>query len=108
MLNFTSLSYSTQTNTFFFPSAWISAALLPLPPKPQPALREKNPAHGRVTPLDFTRQVRQIDETRYESARWWRNLNRLMAVIGLFIIGAIVALIVVGVHQGWTIQSGGH
>jgi hypothetical protein len=43
-----------------------------------------------------------IDERRYNSAKWWRNLNRVMSIVGLLVIGAIVALAVVGVKQRWS------
>lgn len=43
-----------------------------------------------------------IDEARYHSARWWRNLNRGMSVVGILVIGAVIALIVLGVRQQWT------
>lgn len=33
-----------------------------------------------------------VDEARYENARWWRNLNRLMCIIGVLIIAAIVGI----------------
>ena len=33
-----------------------------------------------------------MDEAKYENARWWRNLNRLMIPVGVFIIAAIVSL----------------
>lgn len=39
--------------------------------------------------------------TLYNRAKWWRDLNRAMAVIGLFIIGAISVLIALGVQQRW-------
>ncbi|KAL8668449.1 MAG: hypothetical protein Q9168_006919 [Polycauliona sp. 1 TL-2023] len=40
-----------------------------------------------------------IDEARYENARWWRNLNRLMCIVGVLIIIAIIALAVVAVRM---------
>jgi hypothetical protein len=43
--------------------------------------------------------MQAIDQIRYNSARWWRNLNRIMSVVGLLIIGAIIALAVLGVQQ---------
>lgn len=32
-----------------------------------------------------------MDEAQYENARWWRNLNRLMMIAGVFVIAAIVS-----------------
>ncbi|KAI1151174.1 hypothetical protein F4825DRAFT_371204 [Nemania diffusa] len=92
---------------FIFPFAWMIAAFLPLPPKPQYDMqeREKSVAQFRVSENSgsepFYRRVAPIDDSRYQSARWWRNLNRYMSIIGLLIIGAVIALIVVGLNQGW-------
>ena len=33
----------------------------------------------------------ELEERRYQKARWWRTLNRFMCVAGLAIIGAIVS-----------------
>lgn len=73
------------------------AAFLPIPPNPT----HKSAADIESTHPAFRHQQQVFDETRYESARWWRNLNRVMSIIGLLIIGAVVALAVVGVRQGW-------
>lgn len=51
--------------------------------------------------LEAARQAQRADETRYNSALWWRNLNRGMSIVGLLVIGAAIALIVVGVRQKW-------
>ncbi|KAJ9165453.1 Serine-rich protein [Coniochaeta hoffmannii] len=89
---------------FVFPFAWMIAALLPLPTNPKYQMEEQNRNSGRFGHVNYEHQFRVFDETRYESAKWWRNLNRIMSVVGLLIIGAIVALAVVGVRQGWTLQ----
>jgi hypothetical protein len=34
----------------------------------------------------------ELEEKRYLKAKWWRNLNRVMCVAGLAIIGAVVSL----------------
>jgi hypothetical protein len=81
------------------------AAFLPLPVKPvssmvEQPMKNESKCHVDLTsepPLDF----RTSEETRYRSARWWRNLNRVMSVVGLLIIGAIIALIVIGVREQW-------
>ncbi|KAH8161199.1 hypothetical protein CIB48_g7041 [Xylaria polymorpha] len=92
---------------FIFPFAWMIAAVLPLPPKPQFDMQElgKSTAQFR-TPEDSRAEllygrVAPIDDSRYQSARWWRNLNRYMSILGLLILGAVAALIVVGLKQGW-------
>lgn len=88
---------------FIFPLAWMVAALLPLPPRPQSEMFEADTSQSRFGSVHpaFRYQQYLVDETRYESARWWRNLNRAMSVVGLLIIGAVVALAVVGVRQRW-------
>ena len=40
---------------------------------------------------DLEKTLCMIDEARYENARWWRNLNRLMCIVGALIIAAIVS-----------------
>ncbi|KAJ2985456.1 hypothetical protein NUW58_g5520 [Xylaria curta] len=92
---------------FVFPFAWMIAAFLPLPPRLQYDMQELGKSPARFpTPEDSGaefpyRQVGPIDDSRYQSARWWRNLNRFMSIIGLLILGAVAALIVVGLREGW-------
>ncbi|KAF1990596.1 hypothetical protein K402DRAFT_400793 [Aulographum hederae CBS 113979] len=82
---------------FIFPLAWILAAFLPLPVNP----------HDRVdaTPsqLDVEQAIQRnlgpIDEKRYLKAQWWRNLNRIMSIAGILVIGAVVALAVIAVKM---------
>ncbi|KAK0621303.1 hypothetical protein B0T17DRAFT_508667 [Bombardia bombarda] len=93
---------------FVFPFAWMIAAFLPLPPNPNRDMIERGDhsedQFGRFQRQPFP-QPRVIDETRYASVRWWRNLNRVMSVVGLLIVGAIIALAVVGVRQGWAVHN---
>lgn len=83
--------------------AWMVAAFLPLPPNPKSQMPDVENGENKYTSTHpaFRYQKYAVDETRYESARWWRNLNRGMSIIGLLIIGAVVALAVIGVRQGW-------
>lgn len=76
------------------------AAFLPLPLDPQRAT-EKRPESEFGVPEVLQRRIAQADEVRFQSARWWRTLNRFMSVIGLLILGAVVALVVVGIQQHW-------
>jgi hypothetical protein len=98
------LHISTRANVSI---AWMIAAVLPLPPKPQFEMKERDDSTAQFqipedsVPEPFYRRVAPIDDSRYQSARWWRNLNRYMSVIGLLIIGVVIALIVVGVNQRW-------
>ncbi|KAL8756847.1 MAG: hypothetical protein Q9199_002657 [Rusavskia elegans] len=79
---------------FVFPIAWFIAALLPLPRRPVTGgLPEADAAP------DLEKTLCMIDEARYENARWWRNLNRLMCIVGALIIVAIIALAVVAVRM---------
>ncbi|KXX75214.1 hypothetical protein MMYC01_207134 [Madurella mycetomatis] len=87
---------------FILPLAWMVAALLPLPPNPKLQMFERDNTNGHPA---FRYHQQLVEETRFESARWWRNLNRVMSVVGLLIIGAVITLAVVGVRQGWTVRS---
>lgn len=42
-----------------------------------------------------------VENIAYYNTRWWRNLNRIMAVVGILIIAVIVVLVVIGIKQGW-------
>ncbi|KUI65409.1 hypothetical protein VM1G_00721 [Cytospora mali] len=91
---------------FVFPFAWMVGAALPLP-KPSPlAMIERYSSISdlgiRSQEHEFERHIESIDELRYQNARWWRTLNRGMSVIGLLIIGVVIALAVASVKQGWS------
>lgn len=38
----------------------------------------------------------------HSRANWWRDLNRVMAVVGLLVIGAFAVLVALGVRQQWS------
>jgi len=82
--------------------AWMVASFLPLPSQP---LFDMTEAHQSTGHLDLRpeagRNVYASCARRYSRAQWWRSLNRAMSVVGLFVVGAIVALIVTGVKQQW-------
>ncbi|WYZ40338.1 hypothetical protein EsH8_IV_000679 [Colletotrichum jinshuiense] len=87
---------------FIFPFAWMIAAFLPLPPDPQVEMAERDHRSSLLDEeRDLPRRVAAVDETLFQSARWWRALNRYMSVIGVLVVGAIAALVVLGVQQGW-------
>jgi hypothetical protein len=69
------------------------AAFLPLPVKSMAA--DGDSTDNLEKPLDvendYSLQFGPLDEARYESARWWRNLNRWMSVVGLIIIVIVVS-----------------
>ncbi len=82
------------------------AAGLPLPPDPQKSSAHASQRTSDQTgefgvPEGFKRQLVLADEVRFQNARWWRNLNRGMAVVGLLLLGAVAALVVIGVRDGW-------
>ncbi|KAL1959375.1 hypothetical protein VTO42DRAFT_2178 [Malbranchea cinnamomea] len=80
---------------FIFPLAWLIASFLPLPERPvmlnqQPSSTGPDPENsppGTPSTMEFA---------RYESARWWRRVNRIMSPLGLVIIAVIVTLAVLG------------
>lgn len=77
------------------------ASFLPLPPPSQADMKEKNHL-TRHLDLESGRRYStkgQNSSSHYNKARWWRNLNRYMSVIGLFLIGAAIALTVTGTQQ---------
>lgn len=78
------------------PKAWFIAAFLPLPPRPT-VISAKGKDVRRQTQLleDLEKQLGAVDEARYENARWWRNINRVMSGVGVLIIVAIIALVAV-------------
>lgn len=92
---------------FIIPFSWMIAAFLPLPPDPKTLLQQQMEERGSSSSrLDFPAEVEQTrngaaDESRYQSARWWRTLNRFMAVFGLLIIAAVIVLVIIGVRQKW-------
>lgn len=70
---------------FIVPLCWIIAAFLPLPnSQHKPGIDSSNLEAG----------LPEI-EVRYENARWWRRINRVLSAVGLAIFGVIICLIVV-------------
>ncbi|KAF2755514.1 hypothetical protein EJ05DRAFT_502972 [Pseudovirgaria hyperparasitica] len=73
---------------FFFPPLWIMASFLYVRP---PECHEKDATPGQVEAA-MAEHMGQIDEIRYQKARWWRNLNRIMSVVGVALIVTIVSV----------------
>ncbi|KAL8423408.1 hypothetical protein RB596_003571 [Gaeumannomyces avenae] len=87
---------------FIFPFAWMIAAVLPLPEQPRLQMLERDHSQSELGISEsLRRQFNEADDVRYQSAKWWRNLNRGMSLVGLVIIGIVVGLVVVGIQQGW-------
>ncbi len=77
---------------FIFPPGWFIAAFLPLPARPQiSSLKGKNNLSRTQIVEDLEKRLGPIDEARYENARWWRNINRIMSLIGIVIVVAVVS-----------------
>ena len=70
-------------------------AVLPLPPNPTVEMQERDSRTSNLSSNqadnDFRRHFGRMDEARFESARWWRRLNRWMSLVGLLIIAAVVS-----------------
>ncbi|KAI0840485.1 hypothetical protein F5Y06DRAFT_241576 [Hypoxylon sp. FL0890] len=90
---------------FLIPFSWMIAAFLPLPPKPVLAMEERDRSTEEFYASENGEPPQRrhvlLDDSRYQSARWWRNVNRFMAIAGLLILGAVAALVVIGVRQRW-------
>jgi hypothetical protein len=85
----------TSLSSLLTSIAWLIAAFLPLPAKPvHPGSKE---AKRPLTDVEraFDHRFGPIDEIRYENARWWRQLNRSMAVVGVVILATVITLAVV-------------
>ncbi|KAI0022079.1 hypothetical protein F4780DRAFT_789517 [Xylariomycetidae sp. FL0641] len=91
---------------FVFPFAWMIAAFLPLPPKPSLEMQVRDQSTTQFyipeEPIPFQSRIACVDDSRFQSARWWRNLNRFMSIIGLLILGAVIALVVIGLRENWS------
>ena len=72
--------------------AWFIGSFLPLPGKAATSsVKGKNAAPRTQSEEDLEKQLGNTDEARYENARWWRNINRILSVFGILIIIAIVS-----------------
>lgn len=67
------------------------ASFLSLPPDPMLAMRDRDRSSANLdVSNDYALTFGPADEQRYESARWWRRVNRYMSFVGILIIIAIV------------------
>lgn len=76
-------------------------AFLPLPPDPQLEMAEGDGSRSHLDVSSLPGHSLVPQTTYYEGARWWRQLNRYMSIVGLLVVGAVVALVVIGVRQDW-------
>jgi len=92
---------------FLIPFAWMIAAILPLPQDPMKSMQERDNSTANLDESDnavvndASREFKRADEARFESAKWWRKLNRWMSLVGLLVIAAIIILAVEGTRRRW-------
>ena len=70
-------------------AAWLIASFLPLPQTPNPPDQEPTTSRQDLENA-LQNTVSSIDYARYESARWWRKVNRIMTPVGFAIIAVVV------------------
>ncbi|RKF55207.1 putative serine-rich protein [Erysiphe neolycopersici] len=75
---------------FIFPFSWMIASVLPLPHLPVTEMSDEDRLSPTFDIFKNERATNAIDEVRYESAAWWRKLNRYMSILGVLIIAAVV------------------
>jgi hypothetical protein len=81
---------------FIFPISWfVTAFALPLPRKPSLDMEQVS----RIPTPNIAARLQQnmdIDaDMRYENARWWRGLNRIMTIVGVVIMVLVIGLAIV-------------
>ncbi|KAJ0141969.1 Uncharacterized protein HZ326_15190 [Fusarium oxysporum f. sp. albedinis] len=87
---------------FVFPLAWMFAALIPIQRNNETEdIERNNSTSGLGKRNETSARASGEEDAVFTSAIWWRKVNRGMSLIGLLILGAIIALIVVGVKQRW-------
>ncbi|KAF2154865.1 hypothetical protein K461DRAFT_266218 [Myriangium duriaei CBS 260.36] len=86
---------------FLFPPLWMLAAVLPLPhcgwrqdEQGGNVTEKPRPEAAVGLDLEVDEQWGWEDERKFLKARWWRNLNRIMSVVGVGILAAIITLAV--------------
>ncbi|KAI5804038.1 hypothetical protein DFH27DRAFT_390614 [Peziza echinospora] len=91
---------------FILPFCWMIAAFLPLP-GPRPMWKAPVVSGGGIGPgggrnsyqvdVEATMNCTWEEERKFLGHEYWRKVNRCMAVVGVLITGAVVALAVVSV-----------
>ena len=77
---------------FIFPLSWFVASFLPLPPAPDyESPKGKDVSRHSRSLHDVEKQLDPTNPARYENARWWRNINRMMCFFGFTVIIIIVS-----------------
>ncbi|KAG6017701.1 hypothetical protein E4U43_000379 [Claviceps pusilla] len=86
---------------FVFPFAWMVASFLPLPSRNGMEFREKAFSTSHVDleqGINVQKKIEVMASYR-DREKWWRTLNRYMSIIGVFVIGAVLALTITGTRQ---------
>ncbi|KAK3067467.1 hypothetical protein LTR53_015650 [Teratosphaeriaceae sp. CCFEE 6253] len=83
------------------------AAALPLPKKPAGATDAEKSIGGSEEDVQVAMMKHEAgdaerrwgEEKQWLKARWWRTLNRIMSILGLLVVGAVIALAVVATRK---------
>ncbi|KAG6002150.1 hypothetical protein E4U21_003425 [Claviceps maximensis] len=88
---------------FVFPFAWMAASFLPLPSRHDLEFGEKVHSTSHLDLEQGTNVLKEIGVRahRHDREKWWRTLNRYMSIVGVFVIGAVLALTITGIQQQW-------
>jgi hypothetical protein len=96
-------NFSDFTGVLMNNVAWFVASFLPLPICIGTELKDKDYSTSHLD-LEQGASIQgktEMSASRYDRAKWWRNLNRYMSIIGVFVIGAVLALTITGAQQQW-------
>jgi len=95
---------------FLLPLGWFVGAFLPLPQRPT-SFSEIDQRHTSdigerekmdvIAKLKLERQIKGAEELKWQNARWWRNLNRWMCMVGVMVIVVVIVLAVLGTKGHW-------
>ncbi|RFU79197.1 hypothetical protein TARUN_3018 [Trichoderma arundinaceum] len=88
---------------FICPFAWMIGAIMPVPPRLERDMTERNYSTGHLDLRMEARYQMQIinSERLHDRVKWWRSVNRRMSILGAIIVSLCIVLIVLGVRQRW-------
>ncbi|KAG5980742.1 hypothetical protein E4U55_003695 [Claviceps digitariae] len=86
---------------FVFPFAWMAASFLPLPSRGDVSFGEKLHSTSHLDLEQGTNLQKELEARAscHDREKWWRTLNRYMSIVGVFVIGAVLALVITGTQQ---------
>jgi hypothetical protein len=68
------------------------ASFLPLPPRPAVGQQRPTGTPDIEQAMDENHEnLGPNGEARYLNARWWRNVNRIMSIVGILLLATIVS-----------------